>query len=357
MKCLFVGGGTLGPVMPLLAVARALRKTDPDMEFAWIGTPVGPEGPLIQREGIEFFPLTVAKLDRFFSWRWLTFPFDWARARLGASRLLREIRPDVVIAAGGYTAIPVFLAAGKQGIPCATHQLDVEPVRTNVWIARFCSSVTTSFEYEHAPFGDRVHDVRIATPVAIAGEPLPSREQAAKHFDLDPGRPTVFVFGGGTGSLALNEMMVRTRNRWLKFAQVLHGTGIGKGEARKEKASGYVSKPLFDADMREAYAVADLVICRAGMGTLSEISWSRKSAILVPLPESHQETNAKAFEERGAAVVVDQRDLCFDATLIDTAERLMRHADERRAMGERASAFLPTDDGSELARRILEITN
>ncbi len=341
--------------MPLLAVLRVLRRMDPQMSCAWIGTPTGPEGPFVRSEQVKFYALPVAKLDRFFSWRWLTFPFDWARARHEATRMIKEIRPDIVVAAGGYTAIPVVLAAVKRGIPCATHQLDVEPVRTNRWIARYCGSVTTSFAYADAPFGDQVHDVQIATPVAIAEKALPSREKALHHFGLDTKRVTVFLFGGGTGALALNEMVARTKDRWLSFTQFLHGTGIGKGRAAQDHASGYVSKPIFDKDMRDAFAAADLVICRAGMATLSEIAWSQKAAILIPLPTSPQEANAKAFEERGAAVIIDQRRVDFDDALMKTARRLLRDTETRQAMGARAHAFLPTDDGTALAQRLMNL--
>ncbi len=356
MTILFVGGGTLGPVMPLVACARAIRRLSPKAQCVWIGTPIGPEAAIIARESIPFSSLPVAKLDRFPSWRWLTFPFDWARARQKAKRLIDDMRPDIVVSVGGYTAIPIVLAAAARGIPCATHQLDLEPGRTNAMIAKHCASVTTSFAYEVAPFGDRVRDERIATPVAIAEKQSPTAEVAKRHFGFDANRPVVLIFGGGSGAQFLNKHVARTLDVWLSFTNVLHGTGIGKTAALDaSKRKGYFARALFMEDMRAAYAAADIVIGRGGMGTLSEIAWAKKTAIVVPIPNTHQETNARAFEERGAAIVVDQKSKSVDEDILTAAKLLLTDGAERRAMGARAHETIPTDDGTALAKRVLSL--
>lgn len=351
MTILFAGGGTLGPVTPLLAVARVLKKMEPSAQLFWVGTPGGPERELIESQGIVFYGLPVAKMPRYLSIHWLSFLFDYLQAKGRAKKIVKKLHPDAVVTAGGFTAVPVVMVASAMGIPCLTHQLDLVPGLANKRMARRCASVTTSFEYERGPFGDSVCDERIATPTRFSMDQLPSRTKAAKTFGLDVSRPIVWIWGGGTGAQALNEMVERTLERWLAFTQVIHVTGQGKGI--KKDGHGYVQKTFLKNEMADAYAAADLVICRAGIGSLSELSALKKAMMLVPLPESHQEANATAFEERGAAVVASQKKSSFDEDILETAKLLLADERERHAMGERANVFFPTDDGRMLAERIL----
>jgi UDP-N-acetylglucosamine:LPS N-acetylglucosamine transferase len=215
--------------------------------------------------------------------------------------------------------------------------------------------VTTSFEYERPPFGDWVSDERIPTPVRFRPSDLPDRAIAAKHFGFDPERPIVLIFGGGTGSQPLNEHVGRTKKRWLGFTQVLHLTGKGKDKGFVSE-KGYVVRDLLIDEMLQAYAAADLVISRAGFATLSEMTAGLSvPTIVVPLPGTEQESNAKAFEEQGGLIVVEQSHPRFDEELLATAELLLHDEEGRQKMGGKAQAFLPTDDGTTLAKRILKI--
>jgi UDP-N-acetylglucosamine--N-acetylmuramyl-(pentapeptide) pyrophosphoryl-undecaprenol N-acetylglucosamine transferase len=201
---------------------------------------------------------------------WFSFPFRLLQALRSASNLLKKIKPAAVVSMGGFTAWPIVSLAVARGIPCFTHQLDLEPGLTNRLIARHCQSVTTSFEYELGPFGDRVADTQLATPVRYELKDLPSRAQAIHHFGLDPARPVIFIHGGGQGSSALNKCLERTLKDWLSWTQIIHLTGVGKAHGMK-KLKGYVVHELFQAsDMLSAHAAADLEICRGGIGTLSE---------------------------------------------------------------------------------------
>ncbi len=355
MKIIFVGGGTLGPVTPLLAVLKAMRTRDHRLTFAWIGTPEGPERALIEKEGIDFFSIPVVKIPRYLSWQWLTLPFAWAQARSQAAHLIKRLHPAAVVTAGGFTAVPIVFAAAKAGVPCFAHQLDLIPGMANKRIASHCASVTTSFEYEIGPFGDRVTDERIATPTRFTLHTLPSRHQAIEAFGLKSGRPVTLVFGGGTGAQALNEMVDQHLAEWLLFTQVIHVTGLGKEGEMKRRHHGYVHKPFLTQDMLTAYAAADVVVCRGGMGALSEIAALKKTAVIVPIPKSHQEANASAFEEQGAAVVIQQTAQRWEEELMSTVKLLLADNQARKETGERAHTFLPTDDGAELAARVLGV--
>lgn len=353
MKLLFAGGGSLGPVTPLIAVSRAFRRLEKSATYVWIGTPGGPERLLAEEEGIPFSSLPVVKIPRYPSVRWLTLPFDWIRVRRLAGEALDRLKPDAVVSVGGFTATPVMIEAARRGIPCIMHQLDLRPGLSNRRVARLCASVTTSFEYERPPFGQWVADEPIASPVRFAPSDLPTRTAAAAHFGFDSKKPVTLVVGGGTGAQALNEHVARTLDAWLAHTQVLHLTGTGKAKGLKERR-GYVVRELLVDDMTSAYAVADLAVSRAGFATLAEMTaMLRVPTILVPLPQTEQEANAYAFEERGGAIVVRQAHPRFDDEVLSAARLLLQDKTACRTMGDAAHAFLPTDDGTVLAKRIL----
>ncbi len=355
MNILFAGGGSLGPVTPLIATARALARLEKNLTCAWIGTPTGPEQLLAKEEGMQFSSLPVVKLPRYPSIKWLTLPFDWIRVRRLAGAELDRLKPDVVVSVGGFTATPVMIEAVRRGIPCVMHQLDLKPGLSNRRVARICASVTTSFEYERPPFGEWVSDERIASPTRFTRADLPSRAAAAKHFGLDAKKPVTLIVGGGTGAQALNEHVARTLPNWLKQTQVLHLTGKGKNKGLKDQA-GYVVRELLVDDMDQAYVLADLAISRAGFASLAEMTATLMiPTIAIPLPGTEQEDNARAFEERGGLVVVQQSHPRFDDEVLSAARLLLEDGEARSAMAEAAHAFLPTDDGTALAKRILKV--
>lgn len=338
----------MGPVTPLIAVYQSLRAKRADASFCWFGTQHGPEKAVISVFQIPFYAIPVAKLPRYPSKQWLTWPLDLYRAFAAAKTWLEQERPDIVIGAGGFTAFPVSFAAKQLGIPVMMHQLDVEPGLTNKLIAPLATSITTSFEYVTSPFAGVKHVHRIATPVRFAGEAM-TREEGASVFGLDASKPIVLIMGGGTGAQALNEAFLTKQDAWFKDLQVIHVSGKGK----KAADSSY---EFLDAErMRAAYAAADFVVTRAGMGALSEIVALQKPCIIVPIPDSHQEANAQAFAKADAAIVLDQRTEGFAAMLHACALAMIKHPDEARKLVTHYDAVMTTDNGTELADRIMAL--
>ena len=342
MKILFAGGGSLGPVTPLLATAHALKKLDASVEFVWAGTPDGPERELVNAEDISFYAIPIAKFPRYPDVRWLTFPWDAYRAARSAKILIEKEKPDAVVSVGGFTAVPVIRAAAKRGIPCFIHQLDVTPTWSNRAVEKLCVSRTSSFKipgYEVLPTPTRFQSV------------------GARHaLPLHGRRPTVLIMGGGQGARALNEAVAAKLNRWVQKANIIHIAGKGKAEGLEDR-EGYSVHELLNAEgMKRAYAAADLVITRAGIGSLSEIASLKKAAMVVPIPNSHQEANALAFDQAHAAMYVRQDQDEFADILIQQAFALLDDAPRREAMGERAHAFFPTDDGTAFALKIKNAT-
>lgn len=350
---MFVGGGTLGPVTPLLAVAKKIREMRPDIGLVWVGTPDGPERALMEIANIPFYSVPVAKWPRYVSIEWILFPWRWMKARAVADELVAKIKPLAVVTVGGFTATPVVFSAYSRGVPCMTHQLDVIPGLANASIAKKCVSVTTSFPYHDQPFGEEIQSEQIATPVRYTSESLPERTWACEKLGLDPGKHVTVILGGGTGSLAINEAVWSSMDELLSVTQIVHITGPGKGDGAKafRARKNYVSMELVE-DMREAYAVADLVVCRAGLGTLSELASLSLPSVVIPIPHSHQEANARAFEQEEACVVVHQT-ASFARELTQAIRTAFQDEVRLFHMGDRAHRVLPTDDGTELARRVL----
>lgn len=336
----------MGPVTPLLAVARAMRARRDDVKFVWAGTPDGPERAVVEAEGFAFYPVPVAKFPTYPSIRWFTWPFDYFRAVRVAREIVDRVRPVLVVSGGGFTGVPVIRYASRRGIPCAIHQLDAEPGRSNRIVARLCRSVTTSFQYDQPPFPG-IASERVATPCRFASVTPPSRQDAAKYFDLDPDRPCVFITGGGTGALSLNEAIWNELLKLLAITQVIHVTGKGKGRPEIQY-TGYVQAEFFDeSTMLVAESLADVVVSRAGMGSIVEFVALKKSAILVPLP-GHQEANAA----RVPFPVVTHGEH-FSTRLHDAIIELLNNPDRQHEISLRASEALPVDDGSALAERWL----
>lgn len=371
MKILFSGGGTMGPVTPLLAVLRRMKEMDPSPGYAWAGTPDGPERDAVKQERVRFYEIPVAKIPRFVSPAWITFPFQYASARRVAKDILKKEKPNLVVSAGGFTSVPLFHEASRVGIPCATHQLDYVPGLSNKMMARWCSVITSSFPYRTDPFRHPLFPTpteRVPTPCRFARTSSdvsagvrPGRTNSVKRkkdacvkLGLDPDANILFVFGGGTGASAVNEAILKIKKDLTAPSestrtQILHLTGKGRGESGRE--SGYRAYPFFDENrMHDAYLAADLVVCRAGMGALSELACLKKAAILVPIPNSHQEKNAAAMPYP----VVEQGN-GFENRLLKKIREWMADAEKRERIGNAAHEALPTDDGAALAEKWLRV--
>lgn len=348
-RILFCGGGTLGPVTPLLAVLRRMREVRPDLEFSWIGTAQGPEAPLVEGEGVGFHALPVAKVARYPDKSWFTFPFDYLKARKEAERLLKDIEPDAVFSAGGFMQVPIIRLASKMGIPCAIHQLDYTPLLSNKAVAGKCASLTASFDYPSPQFGG-MKAIRVATPCRFANVPTPTRETAAIEFGLDSNGPIVFVTGGGTGAVSLNEAISGILDDLPEKTQIIHLTGKGKMGESLER-DGYKPYEFFnETQMLNAYCASDLVVSRAGFGALSELAALGKPTITIPLPNSPQEENVRAL---GDSIVSVHQGTGFAENLKQQITRLLDDSSAREKLGRSLRQRLPTDDGRELAERWL----
>lgn len=339
-KIMFCGGGTLGPVTPLLAIIEEWRRKDSSARFVFVGTPHGPERELMAREHIEFHCLPMAKFPRYPSLEWLTLPFRLVAALYAAWRILKKEKPALIVSAGGYTSVPLIIIGWFQKIPSLVHQQDIRPLLSNKIIAPFASVITVAWNKSLSGFSK---GKLLGNPVRLSFLQT-SREEALKHFGLNENKPTILFLGGGTGSLWLNKCVSEIIDELLARANVIHLTGKGKMVEKKSVGDYHVFELLTD-EMPLAFAAADLVVCRAGMATITELAATKKAAIIVPLPNSPQEDNAAVLD--GAVVVLKQAETA-PADLLKEIFRLLDNPSVRVELGENLSKLLKTEVAGEM---------
>ncbi|MFH1632189.1 MAG: UDP-N-acetylglucosamine--N-acetylmuramyl-(pentapeptide) pyrophosphoryl-undecaprenol N-acetylglucosamine transferase [bacterium] len=300
---LMTGGGTLGPVTPLFGIVSEWQKVEEGVKVSWIGTPSGPEKSLVEDKGIAFYPLLAPKLDRHKWWAWVTIGPLMVASCIRAFVLLKSIKPDIVFTAGGYVSVPVVWMAKLLRIPSWVHQLDVKPGIANRLMAPFAQRVSVTWEGSAKAFPAR--KTIVVGGLVRDGIAKGDRNRLMHLLDLDPAKPTVLVIGGGTGASTVNLAMEAIADDLLATMNVIHVTGKGKMiDLLKEKGRGYAAIEFLSTEMNDAYAAADVVVARAGMGTITELAELGKPSVILPIPDSHQLENAHALEDRGAAEII-----------------------------------------------------
>jgi UDP-N-acetylglucosamine--N-acetylmuramyl-(pentapeptide) pyrophosphoryl-undecaprenol N-acetylglucosamine transferase len=299
------GGGTLGSVVPLLAVAEDLKN---DFNFVFIGTKDGVEQSFVDEAGMPFLGISSGKFRRYWSWQNLIAPFSLLSGLIQSFIILKKLKPSLVMTAGSYVSVGVVISAWLLRIPVLVHQLDYIPGLANKIMARFAKKITVSFKKSVKDYGEKA--VWTGSPVSQKFLKLAQNTASArKFFNLKSDKPVIFVLGGGTGAVGLNRLISDNLYNLCQICQVIHLTGQGK-EIKVAGSSAYHQyETLNQAETAQAYAAADLVISRAGMGTLVELAALSKPAIIIPMPDSHQEANAEALAKTDAVIVLKQKKL------------------------------------------------
>ena len=273
MKILFTGGGTMGSVSPLLAQIDYLLSEHGFLpgDFMWLGTPKGPERQVIKRYDIKFHSISAGKLRRYISWKNLIEPFRISRGYIQSLEYIYKFKPDLVMTAGSYVSVPVVYAAKTLGIPILIHQLDLQPGLANKLMAKVASTVTVSWPELLDKFKHK--SVKwVGTPVRKhIIEPISST--LTPQLDLDDDLPLILVMGG-TGAIKINRLMGNALQDLLTRYQVVHITG-GKKKIKvnlnKKFSHRYHQFEFVYDDLGYLMNRADLIISRAGIGTISEI--------------------------------------------------------------------------------------
>ena len=346
MRLLISGGGTGGHLMPALAVALAFRAEHPDGALLLVGKAGGPEERLVPAAGFDLETVNIRGLDRDAMWKNAALPALLPLALRRGLRIVDRFRPDAVLGMGGYAMAPAVWAAARRRIPYVLHEKDVRPGLATRMFARGAAAVCTTLPGTEA----RLAGVRSV----LTGVPLRAGFER-RQPSVPPRR--LLVTGGSQGARRLNQAVWSALEALLeRFEEVIHLAGR-QGEAEVDRLRPAYPRYrgfAFHEDMRGLMAEADLVVSRAGVGTIGELTAVGLPMILVPgtFGGRHQELNADAVATAGAAVAVPDAEF--------TADRLLRELDALAAEPERlramaaASAALGRPDAAERVLRVVE---
>lgn len=352
MKILFTGGGTLGSVTPLIVVYEELvaRSALTPSEALWIGTRSGPERDVVGGAGIRFVSIFSGKIRRYIHWRNTVDPLLVFVGFCQALVFVAQFRPSIMLNAGSYVGLPVVLASWLFGVPVVILQLDCEPTRSNIISAPFARRI-----------GVALPDMKQFFPeekTSVVG--IPTHAYMHTHISSQQHTPTIVITGGGTGAQALNELILQALAQLTKQAEIFHITGKNKeGKSISTAVHNHRYHPCAYAgndEMLAMFTSADIVVTRAGMGTLAELSALGVPTIIIPIPNSNQEKNAAYFKQHDAAVVLAQKELTSEE-FANAILSLLNDNERKSILRKNMSSIFPSHSVSRVANIIQKAVN
>ena len=369
MRILFTGGGTGGHINPALAIAGTVRAKEPDAAILYVGNKGGMEERLVPAAGFDFATITISGFQRKLNFtnlkRNAKTVVRMFTASAEAKKILREFKPDICVGTGGYVSGPVVRTAMKLGIPAVIHEQNAYPGVTNKMLsadaARVMMAVSDAEKY-----------MKPGARCVLTGNPIrpeilrEERAAARKKLGVDD-RPLILSFGGSLGARKVNEAVADLMTHTIPGGKFQHIHGYGQysrwmPDLLREKGIDPDKTPQLDLreyihDMPVCLAAADLVISRAGAMTLSEIQATGKGSILIPSPnvaENHQFHNAMALVNRGAAEIVEEKDLTGDV-LWEKVQKIFAAPGGAAALGENAAKMAIRDANERIYRVMMEV--
>ena len=314
-RIVLTGGGTAGHVTPNIALLPKLRELGYDVVY--IGSYNGIEKTLIEQAGVPYHGISSGKLRRYFDLKNFSDPFKVLKGFSEASKLLKKLKPDVVFSKGGFVSVPVVLAAKQHKIPVLIHESDMTPGLANKLSIPAASKVCCNFPetIQHLPKGKAV-----LTGSPIRAELLTgSREKALTFTGLSGKKPVLLIIGGSLGSVVVNEAVRSVLPELLKKFEIVHLCGKGKLDETLTAMNGYVQYEYISDELKDLFALSDIVISRAGANSICEFLALKKPALLIPLSAAasrgDQILNANSFAKQGYASVLEEEQLNGDALL------------------------------------------
>ena len=330
-KILLTGGGTAGHVTPNIALLPDLKAEGYDIHY--IGSYEGMEKKLIEAQGIHYDGISTGKFRRYLSAKNLPDPFRVIKGFQQAKKIIREYKPDVVFSKGGFVAVPVVLAAGHYHIPVIIHESDMTPGLANKICMKTATKICCNFP-ETVKLLPADKAVLTGTPIRrelLAG----SRAAGFAFTKLTPDKPILLMMGGSTGSRAVNAGLRSALPKLLKEFHVIHLCGKGNLDSTLAQP-GYVQYEYISDELKDLFAISDIVLSRAGANAICELLALKKPNILVPLPAAvsrgDQILNANSFKKQGFSYLLEEENLNAD-TLLKAVHEVYNNRDSyKKAM-------------------------
>jgi UDP-N-acetylglucosamine--N-acetylmuramyl-(pentapeptide) pyrophosphoryl-undecaprenol N-acetylglucosamine transferase len=361
LKLIFSGGGTGGHIFPAIAIANAVKELVPHAEILFVGAIGRMEMEKVPAAGFKIEGITIAGLQRKFSWSNLKLPFLILRSLLKTKKLLSEFRPHAVVGTGGYASGPLLRSAVAKKIPILIQEQNSYAGITNRLLAKHAAKICVAYDGMQTYFP--------AEKIIVTGNPVRpeviavegKKREALDYFNLKENKKTVLVIGGSLGAKAINETVGTQLSEFSTHnVQVIWQCGKTYFETAKAQSQSFLNKGVclmeFITRMDLAYACADVVISRAGAGAISELCLVRKPSILVPLPtaaEDHQTKNAMALVSKQAALLVTDKDC--QTKLISECMALLANESQQSRLSKNIGALAQPDSARRIAKEVLTL--
>lgn len=325
-RIILTGGGTAGHVTPNIALIPGLKELGYDIHY--IGSYNGIEKNLIEQFRIPYHGIASGKLRRYFSLQNFTDPFRVLKGFGEAKKLIKTLKPDVIFSKGGFVSVPVVIAGKQCHIPTIIHESDMTPGLANKLAIPSATKVCCNFPetLNHLP-----KEKAVLTGLPIREELLSgNREAAMKFCGLSCSKPVILIIGGSLGSVVVNNAVRQVLPELLKNFQVIHLCGKGKLDESLQNLDGYVQFEYIKDELKDLFALADIVISRAGANAICELLALHKPNLLIPLSakasRGDQILNARSFEHQGYSIVLEEEAL-EPSVLLDAIQKLYREKD------------------------------
>ena len=365
MKIIISGGGTGGHIFPALAIAEALKKKLGDVDILFVGAKGRMEMKKVPLAGYPIIGLWISGFQRKWSLKNLLFPIKLVVSLMKAGWIIKRFKPDMVVGVGGYASGPILEMAYRLNIPAIIQEQNSFPGITNRLLAKKVRHICVAYEQMQRFFpADKITLTGNPIRKAITQVKKVSKEEAYRHFGLDPSCKTIGIFGGSLGARTLNEAVESAAEligRQEGHVQVLWQMGEmyeKQYQTGKAASNSNVKAMAFVQKMDWAYAISDLVICRAGALTIAEVSVVGLPVILVPSPnvsEDHQRKNALSLVDRDAAVMIEDDRAVKE--LIPAAIALLNEEKQLAQMSRNIAFFGKTTASDTIADIIVENMN
>ena len=309
------GGGTAGHVTPNIAMIPRLKELG--YKISYIGSYEGIEKKLIEELGIPYYGISSGKLRRYFDVKNFTDPFRVLKGFMEAKKLMKELKPDVVFSKGGFVTGPVVIAASRKKIPTFIHESDMTPGLANKICIPFATKVCCNFP---ETVSQLPADKAVLTGTPIRQELLTgSKENGLKFTGFSSDKPVILIIGGSLGATAVNQAVRAILPNLLQDFQVVHLCGKGKLDENLKDTKGYVQYEYIKKELADLFALADIVISRAGANAICELSALNKPNLLIPLSarasRGDQILNARSFEHLGYSKVLEEEEITNESLL------------------------------------------